>query len=90
MTSGKFQPQSAAPSGLLWGDMKPTSDELHAFLIGFFEALCPWEARYISWGTSPSPLKGEEHYYLAGRALGFIALIWVILGIAYFVKEVLI
>ena len=69
--------------------MKITCDELHAFLIGFFEVLCPWEARYISFSAPSSPSKGEEHYYLAGRALGFIALIWVILGIAYFVKEVL-
>jgi len=66
-----------------------TMDELHAFLIGLFEVLCPWKPRYPMPLEYPSPLKGEYHYYLAGRALGFIALIWVILGAAYFAREVM-
>jgi len=66
-----------------------TSDELHAFVIGFFEVLCPWEARYIPFNQSPPPVKGEEHYYLAGRAAGFIALLCVILLFGWIIKEVL-
>ena len=64
-------------------------DELHAFVIGFFEVLCPWEARYIPFNQSLSPVKGEEHYYLAGRGAGFIALLCVILLFIWLIKEVL-
>jgi len=37
----------------------------------------------------PSPLKEEYHYYLAGRGIGFIALICIMIGIAALIKEVL-
>lgn len=52
-----------------------TPDERHAFAIGFFEVLCPWPPRCHMPLEYPSPLKGEYHYYLAGRGLGFIALV---------------
>ena len=66
-----------------------TGDELHAFVIGFFEVLCPWEARYIPFNIPPSPVKGEEHYYLAGRGIGFIALLLILTGLAKLFKEIL-
>lgn len=69
------------------GDFTP--NELHAFLIGFFEVLCPWPAHYKDNLPVPSPLKGEEHYYLGGRGGGFIALLLILIGIAKLIKEVL-
>jgi len=66
-----------------------TPQEIHAFVIGFFEVLCPWEARYIPFNYPPSPVKGEEHYYLAGRGAGIIAFVLVIIGLAKLFKEVL-
>ncbi len=66
-----------------------TSDERHAFLIGFLETLCPWPAHYKDNLPVPSSLKGEEHYYLAGRASGFITLMLFCIAIAKLVQEVL-
>lgn len=69
--------------------MKLTSDELHAFVIGFFEVLCPWPANIAMHSNYPSPMKGEYHYYLAGRGFGFIALLSVLLILVKLAKEVL-
>lgn len=77
-------------SGLL--KMKLTNftfEELHSLLIGFFEVLCPWPARYRIAKQQWDEVLEEYHYYLGGRALGFVTLVWVILGAAYFVEEVL-
>jgi len=63
--------------------------ETHALVIGFFEVLCPWKAQYHDALPVPSPLKGEEHYYLGGRALGFITLLLILVGIAKIIQEVL-
>ena len=64
------------------GGFFPSTDEIHAFLIGFFEVLCPWPAHYKDNLPVPSPLEGEEHYYLAGRALGFPVLLLILIGLA--------
>lgn len=56
-----------------------TGEELHAFLIGFFEVLCPWRPRWLMSLDYDSPLKGEYHYYLAGRGIGFIALLLILI-----------
>ena len=66
-----------------------TSNEIHAFIIGFFEVLCPWKAQYKDNLPVPSPLKGEEHYYLAGRALGFPVLLLILIALAKLAKELL-
>jgi len=63
--------------------------ELHAFIIGFFEVLPPWKAHYHDQLPVSSPLKGEEHYYLAGRGIGFVALLLVLALIAKLIQEVL-
>ena len=52
-----------------------TPEERHAFAIGFFEVIPPWPAFYRDRLPVPKCLKGEEHYYNAGRGLGFIALV---------------
>ncbi|GAI03670.1 unnamed protein product, partial [marine sediment metagenome] len=45
-----------------------SSEEWHSFLIGLFEVLCPWPARYrITRQSDFKPFK-EHHYYLGGRA----------------------
>jgi len=49
-----------------------TSEEWHAFLIGFFEVLCPWPPR-IPVPSPQSPVSTEYHYYLGGRAAAVIA-----------------
>jgi len=71
-------------------DFMVTPDELHAFLIGFFEVLCPWKAEYKENLPPPRCLKGEYHYYLAGRALGFPILLLILIGIAKLVQGMLI
>ncbi|MBA7560749.1 hypothetical protein ES708_02380 [subsurface metagenome] len=66
-----------------------TTDEIHAFVIGFFEVLPPWKPHYPMPLEYPSPLKGEYHYYRPGRGAGFIALLLVLIGLAKLGKEVL-
>jgi len=51
-----------------------TYQERHAFVIGFSETLCPWPPRKPIGAAAPKCLEGEYHYYLAGRASGFITL----------------
>jgi hypothetical protein len=71
-------------AGISLKELFSTSEELHAFLIGFFEILCPWPPRIRIPSPSTGEGKGEGdnpneavlteyHYYLAGRASGVIA-----------------
>ncbi len=69
--------------------MKLTSDEIHSFVIGFAETFCPWEPRRGICPGDPSPLKGEYHYYLAGRGCGFISLLLILVGVIKLAKEVI-
>jgi len=66
-----------------------TSDELHAFVIGFCEVLCPWKPRKPLGVATPNPLEGEYHYYLAGRAIGLVTLILIVIGLCKLGKELL-
>ena len=61
-----------------WHEFMSTSQERHAFAIGFFEVLCPWPPRH-NFGDNCLPcLKEECHYYLFGRGMGVIA--WIIIA----------
>lgn len=66
-----------------------TPQEWHSFLIGFFESLCPWPPRIWLSGPALDQLLGEYHYYQAGRALGFVSLLFLLIGLAKFILEVL-
>jgi len=66
----------------------PDMNELHAFIIGFFEVLCPWPSRYRIAKEQWDELIKEFHYYSAGRGAGFIALPLVLAGITKLVLEV--
>jgi len=50
-----------------------TQAERHSLLYGLLELIPPWPAYYR--GDPPDYLKGELHYYRAGRTLGF--LLWI-------------
>jgi hypothetical protein len=52
-----------------------TPDERHALVIGFSEVLCPWPPRIEELPDLVERINEEYHYYLAGRGLGFIALV---------------
>ena len=69
--------------------MFSTWAERHAFLIGLFEVLCPWRAARPTSPKSQVEIDGEDHYYMAGRGIGFIALLRFLVEIAKLVKEVL-
>jgi len=66
-----------------------TPAERHVFLIGFFETLCPWKPRIPMPERYPFPVKQEYHYYLGGRAAGFVSLLLILVGIITLFKEVL-
>jgi len=59
--------------GIVPKELLSTSEEWHAFLIGFFEVLCPWPARQPMKEDYFFRIEDEYHYYLAGRASGVIA-----------------
>ena len=58
--------------GIKHKELFSTSEEWHAFLIGFFEVLCPWPPK-IPVPSPQSPVSTEYHYYLGGRASGVLA-----------------
>lgn len=66
-----------------------TDAERHVFIVGFFEVLCPWPPRIPISPDYPYDLKGEYHYYMAGRGAGFITLLCVLMGVSLIFKEVL-
>ena len=66
-----------------------TPDELHALLIGAAETFCPWPANIAMHSNYPSPLKGEYHYYLVGRGIGFIALLLILIVLCKLIKAIL-
>lgn len=63
--------------------------ERHTFLIGFFEVLCPWPPQYHLTLEKKDELRSEYHYYMAGRALGFIALLLILTALVKLFKEVI-
>lgn len=65
-----------------------TPQERHAFLIGLFEVICPWRPCLPICSKSKKEMKGEYHYYLAGRAVGFPLLLLILAGMAKFILEV--
>ena len=69
--------------------MFSTWKERHAFLIGLFEVLCPRPSALALFPKSRREISKEYHYYTAGRALGFVALVFLLIGIVKFVQEVL-
>lgn len=60
-----------------------TTDELHSFLIGLFEVLCPWPARYRITRQAEFTPHREHHYYLAGRWIGLRILVIEALALTY-------
>ena len=49
--------------------------EWHAFVEGFSETFCFWRPRHKLSGELLKDLKGEHHYYVFGRVVGFIGLV---------------
>lgn len=66
-----------------------TPQEWHASAIGFFEVLCPWPPRTWLSGPALEKLLGEYHYYMLGRGLGFVALLFLLCGIVKFIMEIM-
>ena len=58
-----------------------TDEEKHCLLIGFMEVLCPWPSRYKVTEEAEFKPDVQHHYYLTGRGLGFIVLMFVLVAI---------
>jgi len=75
-----------------WREFMDTPEELHAFVIGLCEILCPFPARFGPYWKLPEKegdsaseaIAKEYHYYSFGRIMGVIA--WLI--IAKIIQEV--
>jgi len=59
--------------GIKLKELFSTGEEWHAFLIGFFEVLCPWRERHPMKEDYFFHIEDEHHYYLGGRASGVLA-----------------
>lgn len=68
---------------------KLTSGEIHAFLIGLFEVLCPFRPRAMLFDLVQAWLGQKYHYYLGGRALGFITVLGILVALAKIVLGVI-
>lgn len=68
--------------------MFSTWEEKHIFIIGLFEGLCPWPPARPPTPKSQIEADGEDHYYLGGRALGFIALLLILTALVKLIKGV--
>jgi len=64
--------------GIKLKELFSTGEEWHAFLIGFFEVLCPWPERHPMKEDYFFHIEDEHHYYLGGRALAVLA--WIIIA----------
>ena len=63
-----------------------TPEEWHSFLIGFFEVLCPWPSRCYIPKEQRDEILAEYHYYSAGRGLGFITLLLILIGLCKLIE----
>ena len=58
--------------GLTW-------DEIHSFLVGFFEVICPFRPRINVSIAQLGYIQDEFPYYMGGRALAMV--LWVVGGV---------
>ena len=70
--------------GIKLKELFSTGGEWHAFLIGFFEVLCPVPQRCHMAKAYFFHIEDEHHYYFGGRASG--VLVW--LAIAKLIQVV--
>lgn len=59
-----------------------TSEEWHAYIIGWAETACPWWARYKVTKEAEYGVGKEHHYYLFGRVMGLLTLLAIIIVFA--------
>lgn len=69
--------------------MRLTPGEIHAVIIGAAETFCPWPPRIPYQYEYREAILQEYHYYMAGRASGFITLMLFLTALAKLVKELL-
>ncbi len=74
---------------LIKWELLNTTEEHHAFIIGFMETLCPWRARYPMNDNAEFKIDKEYHYYISGRGIGFIGLLLISCGISALLKHIL-
>lgn len=76
-------------NGIKLKTLLSTPAEWHALVIGFCVGFCPWIPKISPLDYYSPPLKGEEHYFVAGIVPGSIALLLILIGLAKLIKEVL-
>lgn len=61
-------------------DFLNTADEVHALVIGWCEALCPWPPAVKAMTRKRArEISKEYHYYVLGRGLGIFT--WLIIAV---------
>ena len=62
--------------GLQLSHFLDTIDEWHALVQGICETFCPWQARrpFLDENLA-TEIRNNNHYYTAGRVIGFVSLV---------------
>lgn len=50
--------------------------EVHALVIGFCEGVCPWWTKHKISDALKKQVEDEFHYYVVGRVIGVIGVVW--------------
>ena len=62
-------------------------DEWHAFVVGFCECFPPWKPFWEASSSYKEQLADEYHYYAAGRVVGFVILLAIIIAVVYLLRQ---
>jgi len=63
-------------------------EEWHAFWVGAGEVMCPWRCRIAVSVAQLGYIQKEFHYYMIGRAFGFILLLGMLVGVGKAVQVI--
>ena len=61
--------------GINFKEFLSNPKECHAFIEGFCETFCFWQANYDPSHELLDDLEHEHHYYAFGRVVGFISVV---------------
>ena len=63
-------------TGIKLSHFLDTVDEWHALVQGFCETFCPWAPRRPFLDEKlMTEIRENNHYYMAGRVIGFVSLV---------------
>lgn len=71
-----------------WKTFMDTADEFHAFAVGWSEVIAFWRPVFQRAEFTPVYILHEPHYYMFGRAIGFITILLILIGFAKLIQVI--